>query len=258
MMNTREDSVLTSIKELQHLEDERTREIARRAEDAERARLAKLEAARIEAQRVEAERIARIESERVAELAAKERAERAEREAREASEIALRSEAERERDRRVEERREAHARAMAEIEARSNAGVRAPTVVAIALGVFAAIGAGGYFGVWRPMEAAHDARVAALRAQTDRAAQERDAARAAQQSLEARMHDLGSRPVTPIATTSVPPARGVAATTPRRGRATTSASGRTNNETVIDIDGENVDFGMDDGARAAPARRPRR
>lgn len=258
MTTPREDSVLTSILELQRLEDERTRDLARRAEEAERVRLAKLDAVRAEAARAEAERIAKLEAERAAERSAKECAERAEREAREARELTLRAEAEREREHRAEERREAHARAMAEIESRSRAGVRAPTAVAMALGLLAVIGVAGYFSAWRPMMAAHDARLTALREQSERAARDLDAARIAQQNLAARIHDVASRPVAPTVTAVAPPTRVTSGTPQRRGRVITSAAAHANTEAPIDIDGPNVDFGVDDGARVAPSRRPRR
>lgn len=258
MASTRDDSVLTSIQEIQRLEDERVREAARKSAEAERARIEKLEAARAESERQAAERVAAIESERAAEQVARASRERADREAREAREMQLRADAERERELRAEERREAHARAMAEIESKGRAGVGAGALVALVLAALSLTAVVGYFVAYRPLVAAQGARIAELRVRAERADQEREAARIAQERLAARIHDLASRPSpAPVVPVAAPQTRTGVPVAARHDRPTTSRNTQT--QAPIDIDGEGVDpFAMDDGARPTAPRRPRR
>ncbi len=252
MASTRDDSVLTSIHEIQRLEAERVREAARRADEAERARLLRLDGERADAERRAGERVVALEAERNAEQRRRESIERDARDAREAREMQLRAEAERERAAREHDRTEAHARAMAEIARASRRGVGAPLLAAIVVGGLAALGAAGYYGAYRPMVASHDARLAELRARTARAESDRDHARAEHEAIAARIREVAQRSAPVVA-----PVAARSAITPQRVRVSRP---RTPVEApAIDIETDGPDpFAMDDGARTTPVRRPRR
>jgi hypothetical protein len=256
MASTRDDSVLTSIQEIQRIEAERVREAARRADEAERTRALRSEAALADAERRAAERVAALEAERHAEQRRRESDDLVAREAREARELQLRADAEGERAVREIERAEAHARAMADIARASRRGVGAPLLAALVLGGLGALAAAGYYGAYRPMVASHYARLADLRTRTARAEADRDHARAEHEAIAARIREAG-RPSAPAVAPPAAPSAAHSAATPQRVRSTPR---RTPNEApTIDIDGEGPDpFAMDDGARTTPARRPRR
>jgi colicin import membrane protein len=256
MMTTRDDSVLTSIQEIQRLEHERLRELARREADAKQALEAKIEAARTAAEREEHERIVALEAQRLAEQEAREFAARAILEAREMREMQLRADAEREHDLRTEARREAHARAMAEIETHTRTGIRAKSLVAILLGTLGLCAGAAYLIAYKPMVAAHDARVSELRSRAERADRERDAARTAQASLASRIRAVASLPTIQHAPTIVQPlTRSPSA--PRTVRSTANRNSAT--EAPIDIDGTGEDiFAIDDAARVGNPHRAHR
>ncbi len=258
MATTRDDSVLTSIQEIQRLEDERARESARHELEAERIRIEKLEGARAEAERQVIERLAAVEAKRAAEERAQASRECADREAREAREMQLRAEAERERELRAEERREAHSRAMAEINARGRSGIGVNVLVALVLGALGLTAAAGYYGAYRPLAAAQDARIAELRARAEHADRESEAARIAQEHIAARIRDLASHPAPlPPAPVVAPQARTGGSAATRRDHPTNTRNTQT--QSPIDIDGEGPDpFAMDDGARPTRVGRRRR
>lgn len=252
---TRDDSVMTSIQEIQRLEHERSRELARREADAKRAQEARLVAERIAAERQAQDRAAALEAQRRAEAAAAESRARADREEREAREMQLRAEAEEARELRAEARREAHARTMAEIERQARTGFRARTLAAILVGTLGLCAVGAYLFAFKPMLAAHEARISELRIRAERADRERDAARSAQAAVASRIRAVESLPaITHVQTPQSP----IGSPTTRRSARPTTVRTPTA-EAPIDIDATGDDiFTMDDAARAGNTHRAHR
>jgi hypothetical protein len=261
MTAPREDSVLTSIREIQHMEEERQRETARRAEAAVQERQARAEAARMEAERAATVRAEALESERREEQRRRDEAERAARESREARELAIRVQADAERSLRAQQRADEHALAMAKIEAERRRGVQGPKALALVFGAIALTGALGWFGVYVPHTRQHAAELSSLEYRAQVAQRERDRVRAEADALESRVRQAAQAPrptpapaavATHVPTRNPPPTRRVPA------RTTQQAA-----PAAIDIDGPdplggNDPFAMDDGARRPTGRGPRR
>lgn len=246
MSAPREDSVLTSIQEIQRLEQERLRDIARRAAEEERARTARLEEARLEAERQVEARRAALEAERAEEQRRRDESERKEREAREARELALRSRAEAEREARAREQAEAHARAMAEIEARSHRGAGGVVVTAMVLGAVMLTGALGYFGLYEPTMRRHAAQVQSLEARERIARGNRDEAERQAVRLAERIHAVSTATPTPVVAPAV--RAPVVQHVPQAHGAHPQAPRTRTPELNLDLDG-NDPFALDDGAQ---------
>lgn len=255
MTAPREDSVLTSIREIQRMEEERQRETVRRAEAAERERQARAEAAREEAARQVAAREAALEVERAEEQRRRDASERKAREERELRELTIRAKADAERSLRAQRLADEHALAMASIEAEWRRGVQAPKAVALVLGAIAITGVAGWFGVYVPHQRQHAAEVSSIEHRAQVAQRERDRVRQAADTLEARLREAANTPrPAPVVAAVAPAAPRVQPRTAPRVRAQQQQAPE-----VIDIDGPSADpFAMDDGARRPGARGPRR
>jgi hypothetical protein len=261
MTAAREDSVLTSIREIQRVEEERQRETVRRAEAAAQERQARAEAARMEAERAATLRAEALEAERRDEQRRRDEAERAAREARDARELAIRAQADAERSLRAQQLADDHALAMAKIEAERRRGVQAPKALAMVLGAVALTGALGWFGVYVPHARQHAAELSSIEYRAQLAQRDRDRVRAEADALAARVLQAAQapRPTAPSAALPAPaPTRNSPAIRRVPARTTTPTT-----PAAIDIDGPdplggNDPFAMDDGARRATGRAPRR
>jgi len=261
MTAPREDSVLTSIREIQRMEEERQRDTARRAEAAAQERQARAEAARLEVERAATARAEALESERCEEQRRRDEAERAARESREARELAIRVQADAERSLRAQQLADEHALAMAKIEAERRRGVQAPKAFALVFGAIALTGAVGWFGVYVPHARQHASELSSLEYRAQVAQRDRDRVRAEADVLEARVRQAAQAPrptptpavvATPVPNRNSPPIRRIPA------RNTQQAAPE-----VIDIDGPGTmngtdPFAMDDGLRRPTGRGPRR
>jgi hypothetical protein len=203
MSSTREDSVLTSIQEIQNIEAERVREHERRVKEAESARILQLEHARAETARREVERAQALENEQRAEQRHRESEIARSKELREIAELRLRAEADKTRSARLEAQAEAHAIALASIREDGARGVRPVGVMLAAIATVCAVAVGGYWGVYRPMQATHAREIAMLRSQQDQASAARAQAQRDTVALEDQIRAARQRaiPVVPVIST---------------------------------------------------------
>lgn len=253
-----EDSILTSIRELQRIEEERQRDDAYRAEAAEREAAARLEAARLEAEREATARAVRLEAERDAEQRRRNESERRIREVREARELAIRAESDAASALRAERLVHEHAQTMAAIEAVRDRNVHTPQVIAMVLGAVALTGALGWFGVYVPQQRRHAEAEALIAARTQTAQREGDRARHDVETLAERLRGAvrtAAPELTAVTAASSAP-RNTPRTTPRT---TPRVQGPSQSEPIdtITIDDNDDPFAMDDGVRS-PHRGTRR
>jgi colicin import membrane protein len=253
-MKSHEDSVLTSIRELQRLEDERSHEVSRRAAQVERDRATARQAEFEREARTAADRLAALEAERKADADRRIREEAVARRMREEAELRVRADTERAHASRLLQMKVAHAEALAVIdaEARAQQGARQSLVIAaFALVAFVAAGYGAVRYTQRETQRATEAAMAAdaLRRQAAydlaRAQQARDDARRAVPAAVPTVASL-QPPASPQGNRAIPR---------RSMRQTRPAAAAPQHDAPIEIDVDGPDpFALDDHARVRSTR----
>ena len=166
MDQRRDDSLITSLRQIYQMEEDRLLADARRRADAERAEAERRERARQEARQASEARARAIEVERARTLRDLEVSRGAVQKERQERELALRAEIEAALQTELAAQQRVHNAEIAEIETRRHRGVPMGRVATILVGLTGMLCLTGYLGVYRPLVHAHADRITDLQRRT--------------------------------------------------------------------------------------------